>query len=596
MKYMIGLFYPSLIVFFSIFVYQNTQIKQLVHKNVKTLIIYLVVSFVFGNIFLYLHLSQEQYIYFWDFSGFWRKTIEFVRSLEGNPLDALKFMYESMLYQEYSYFPEMFLALPISLIGETFPRFVVAMFNFFVMPANAVLAIIAFWIQDQFNIKHKWFMFVVLSLICLFTANILPMKLGYIGSAGLPFIGFIILVILTDDFEEMQVFKSIFIGVNLVLLVLIRRWFSYVAVSFFIAYPIAFLIDLTLTKQLSRHKIQHYFINTFIMGSTSLVILLIGFFPLVNTFVSYDYQLAYQSARVGGYLYALEWFITFYSPLLSLIFFLGLTMGLFHSKVRRISLFFAFSIFIVIFLFYRIQVFGSHHYYIINMYVAFFILMGFGYLLRYLPNRFNSFMACFLAVAMMANFMLVFVQRNDSIVYQITSIFQPLSTKLRYPPRYRADVDTVRDISDYLDSTPSAGEYVYVLSGSANLNDDLLRNAWFPEKFNSVRNIEPTMQLDTRDGIPKLFFKYSYIVVADPIQYHNGEDYQKVIGILADGMLRDEALKKYYSIEKTFTIIDDIKVYVYKLIEDIPKDIIDKYREKYKAIYPDYPFLYEFDY
>ena len=84
--------------------------------------------------------------------------------------------------------------------------------------------------------------------------------------------------------------------------------------------------------------------------------------------------------------------------------------------------------------------------------------------------------------------------------------------------------------------------------------------------------------------------------MTDPIQYHNGEEFQRVIGILADGMLNDEELRAYYYLEKTFTIKDDIKVYIYKLIEDIPFEIIDKYSKKFKALYPDLPFLYEFVY
>lgn len=596
MKYIVSLLYPIMITLFSLFVFNIPQIKQLMKQNWKLLLYFLLASFIFGNFFLYFHLSQEQYIYFWDFSGFWRKTVEFNRSLDKSVMDTLKLTYESMLYQEYSFFPEWFLSLPIMILGEYFPRFVVSMFNFFVMPANIMLALIALWIKEKLNIKEHWFVLLAFSFIILFTGNILPMKLGYIGSAGLPFIGLIILCLLSLDFEERQILPSIFIGLNLVIIVLVRRWFSYVAVSFFVAYPLAYLIKHLINRTFEKEKVINFGLNILMMGLTALMILVIGFFPLFKTFITYDYQLAYQSAKVGGYLYAIEWFKTYYSPLISILFIYGFIEGMINERLRQLTMFLGFSVVIVIYLFYRIQVFGSHHYYIINMYTMTTVLIGFAFLSKRIHRKLKFFVSFFLIIAMSANFGLLFIKREGTLLNHVLDAFIPISTSLYYPPRYRDDVDTIRDISTYLDYTPSAGEYVYVLAGSANFTDDVLRNAWFPEKLNSVRNIEPTMQLDTRDGIPKMFFKYTYIVVTDPIQYHNGEDYQKVIGILADGMLNDEELRSHYKLEKTFTIIDGIKVYIYKLIEDIPKEIIDKYREKFRSVYPDYPFLYEFNY
>ena len=596
MSFFVSLLYPAIIILFSVFIYKIPFIKKLIKENAKILILFFFVCLFFGNVFLFLHLRQEQYIYFWDFSGFWRKSVEFNVALDKDVWDTLKMTYESMLYQEYSYFPEWFLSLPIMIIGNTFPRFVIAMFNFFVMPANLLLAIMVIWVKDRLSIKSSMFIVVSFTFIILFTANILPMKLGYIGSAGLPFIGFVMLTMLTMKMDELDIKKAMFIGLNLVIIVLVRRWFSYVAVSYFIAIPSIYLLLCFVNRDFNHEKFKSFLLNMFISGVSALLILAVGFFPLLKTFITYDYQLAYQSAKIGGYLYALEWFKTFYSPLITALFILGLIEGIMNRKLRFLTLAYSASILIIILLFYRIQVFGSHHYYIINMYVAFVTILGFVFLFTRIPKKISPIIGLFLIIAMVANFALLFVKREGTLINRALDFFQPLSTSLYYPPRYREDVDTIRDIATYLDETPKDHEYVYVLAGSADFTDDVLRNAWFPEKLNSVRNIEPTRQLDTRDGVPSLFFKYSYVVVTDPIQYHNGEEFQRVIGILADGMLHDEELRAYYYLEKTFTIKDDIKVYIYKLIEDIPFEIIDKYSKKFKALYPDLPFLYEFVY
>jgi hypothetical protein len=139
-------------------------------------------------------------------------------------------------------------------------------------------------------------------------------------------------------------------------------------------------------------------------------------------------------------------------------------------------------------------------------------------------------------------------------------------------------------------------EYIYVLAGSGNINDDMLRNALLPEQLDPLPSIEATKQLDTRDGVPKDFFVYTYIIVADPIQYHNGAPFQHVIGELANGLLNDESLQQFYFPLKEYQLNDgSIKVTLFQRIEDIPDSIREKYREIFRSLYPDYPFLYEFN-
>ncbi len=41
------------------------------------------------NVMLFLHLRQEQFIAYWDFGGFWRKSVEFNQMMDRSVKEAM---------------------------------------------------------------------------------------------------------------------------------------------------------------------------------------------------------------------------------------------------------------------------------------------------------------------------------------------------------------------------------------------------------------------------------------------------------------------------------------------------------------------------
>ena len=142
MNILLYLFFPILICSLSIYIYKTTSIKETLKKHWKLILIFLLFNFVFLNLYAFFRLRSENFIPFWDWAGYYKKTIELLSILnnEGFQVTVAK-IYNSMLYNDYSYFAETFLLLPIRLIGTTYPRYIIAVLNFFIIPTNCLVFI-----------------------------------------------------------------------------------------------------------------------------------------------------------------------------------------------------------------------------------------------------------------------------------------------------------------------------------------------------------------------------------------------------------------------------------------------------------------------
>lgn len=595
-KILFVLFYPLLIIFISFYTFKQTNLIQIINRHWKTILIFSFLLIVFLNAYTIWHMSHENFIYYWDFSGFWRRQLEVMELFREDVNQLIPYVYKTLVSEEYSSFPQLFLIPHMLIVGETYARFVLAMVNFFLVPSQILLYIWCLKITDSIKKDTIWIPIGLGIGIIFFTGNYLPLLLGYVGSAGLVWI--VIIGILLNDKKDQRVdiLRYIIIGLLMVLLVFIRRWFAYYVLAFFLVTPISYLIHNFINKTLFMKNFIILLINLFISGISALLILIVGFLPLVSTFTQYDYKFAYQSVY-SGLGEAIPWFINFYSPFQFVLLLIGTLYGLSIKTLRELVIQAIGIISIVIILFYQVQIFGSHHYFIINIYTHLLILFGIVALVQLNKSKiYKSIVLFTISLFMMSNFLIIFLTQDTNISILLRNKFQFASSQLNAPPRVSQNVDTIRTMVEDLQRIVNEYEYIYVLAGSGTLNDDMLRNSFLPDQLNPLPSIEATKQLDTRDGIPKDFFIYTYIVVANPVQYHNGAPYQHVIGELANGVLYDEELKPYYyPIQEYHLNNGQVNVTIFRRIEDIPENIKEKYRELFRSLYPDYPFLYEFN-
>lgn len=592
MKYLVGGLYPVLLIIIAAILWNNKSIKKTIQENKKSILVFLIFNFFVINILLFFHLRQEQFIAYWDFGGFWRKSVEFNQMMNRSVKEAMDNLWFSLNYSEYSFLPEWFLYFPTQLLGNTYPRFILAMFNSFILPANLILYIFSLMIIGKNKLTMKKVFLGM--LIATFAGNLYSMVFGYIGSAGLPFITSILLLVYADGLEKFSWRNNIFIGLSMIILLLVRRWFAYWIVGFYVAYTLAYLIREGIDHTLTKEKIKVQFLNMLVCGLIPLTILLTLFFPLFRTITTYNYAEAYSVAKVGGAAFIIGWFIQFYGWLLILLLIPGVIYGIKSKKHQLITILCVIQTLVAIILFNRVQSFGSHHYYIINGPVMILMLIGLEKIVDSISARISVTLLVSTACLLCVNFSKTVLFGKNQKAGQALDKLNVLISAPFPDLRIRSDLDQIRNMADFLDKTPGDYEYVYVLSNSVLFNDDMLRNAFFPEKNEGVANLLVADAYDYRDGIPEDFFQYYYIVVADPIQLQFGEENQKCVSILAEFMLDSQESGPYYRIVREYDLDNDVHVSIYQRIEQVPNSVRKVISERYRAFYPKNPELYEF--
>jgi hypothetical protein len=132
-------FYPFLMVLSIIYLYRYTSLKVTFLRHYKSIILFSLAIFIILNFFSIWHLRQESFIYYWDFSGFWRRQLELLNLLKNKPNELFPYVYQSIQFEEYSSFAQLCLLSPMLLVGKSYPRYVLAMLNSGLIPSMILL-------------------------------------------------------------------------------------------------------------------------------------------------------------------------------------------------------------------------------------------------------------------------------------------------------------------------------------------------------------------------------------------------------------------------------------------------------------------------
>ncbi len=117
-------------------------------------------------------------------------------------------------------------------------------------------------------------------------------------------------------------------------------------------------------------------------------------------------------------------------------------------------------------------------------------------------------------------------------------------------PRVRTDLQQVSGLLDALnDRSRQPNSAIYILSSSFTLNSSIAREACAsldPPHRGLASKISQTNDIDKRDGFPDQMLKATLVVLTVPFGYHLAPQDQRVIGILAEQLVRGEGIGKSY--------------------------------------------------
>jgi hypothetical protein len=485
---------------------------------------------VLANMFVAYFVTEERYVYYWDFSLFWIQYLDISTVLVQHPILALRQVIGSVWHSDYNLLPVLPLVPFEWLFGASRLTYILAITNVFALPASFLIALLA---QRMSSAKRSISSFVLATAIILTLHPLwVPVLQGRPDVVGFVVIGGILLLHFGKPLAEQRWNYLLTTGLLLCLLMLLRRWYAYWVMAFFPALAVAQGLDIY-----QRHGLwQQYVVtarNAVIIGLTFLVGLFGFALPFALRSLTTDYSEIYSAFRTGNSLFEAALSLSFYFgwP----VFFGGL-IGLFWLAARRetraMAIFLLVQSFVAFVLFARTQDFNDHHYYLVFPAIA----IGLGAVVidiaTWIRNGFWRAAALgTLFTVLLAGSSAVFIPKAAPI----SDVLGNLAPRFQWYPLVRNDFDVLDSLLDRLGELESRQQGdIYVVASSVDLNDTILQNycRLGSRSLSFCDRILASNNLDKRDGFPRQFLHASYLVVASPTQYVLRPDDQRVIGIL----------------------------------------------------------------
>lgn len=173
----------------------------------------------------------------------------------------------------------------------------------------------------------------------------------------------------------------------------------------------------------------------------------------------------------------------------------------------------------------------------------------------------------------------------------------PLPT-FTYAPPQRSDLAQLVALRVYVDGLSAqepktaaviASSFVF----NSSILDNTLRSAGIPQPEGPKTAVATFATVDKRDGFSWAALECDYLIVADPIQYHLGEQNQHLVTVLAQPVLEGTGIgTAYRRLDVSFPLQDGVTVYVYERTRDIAPEEYQAISAELTALYPEYAAQY----
>jgi len=555
--------YPCMLIFFHLFMWTKISQYRNVIQKYKDQFLLSFLMMLSINLLFFLYFSMEDTIYFWDYAGFWTKTMDYlsILDLQGTRA-AISTLYQSMLYSEHSYLLCLFLTLPMKLFGKSFFVYTLSVLNLFVIPFMLNMLILMTALFEKYQMKIRVGKIGIV-LVLFFPIYAVLLK-GYADAAGLLFIVFL-LIIEFLAYDDSWIFNAL-CTVNCFILIFLRRWYLFWVVAYFASKIIVSLFSKDI------HVIKKTILRVLNIGVPLFLIFLLFFRPYLVALFNNDLATAYSAYKIDGFMNELIHNIHFYGLIIWVIALLGAIKG--FVMMKRESLFMISILVITVFLFTRIQSMDEHHFHLLNTSVLFFVAIAL---------HWDFKLSSLLIPLLVINLLHCLSFWNESKIHQIGNILFSHVSKV---PEVLQEKQELISLAETIDQLCENGSYAYFSSSSLKFNADVLRNALLPEKRNAVPNLVNTSDVDLRDGFPRAFESIDYLITADPVQYHmmNPKD-QSINALINNAVQNIDVVSKHYQLIES-RWIGEVNIKIYKKSSNLDKDAKQYFVSEVLELYP----------
>jgi len=550
----------------------------------REIVINLIMAFV-AILMAYSLNIRENYIYYWDHSTYWIKSLEAFDICNKSLFTAIKGVISSIYFDDYNLLQGMLMALPLKVLGNQYLSYILVIYIQFLIPTSFVVTIIIMNLLKKYSsegIKSYYIFGCNLFFVWFWQ----PALNGYADMAAVSLVALCVLISFSMDFCSFDPIKSILISVMLLGSMLLRRYFAYWVVGYSCS---IFIIALLQMKHFGWSKIKLSIISiikNFIVIYGSMIVILVTLFkPFLVRSLFNSYSIAYQAYNTSD----------FFSKILELVKYMGviyaiavLCMTCYSMRKKKYLdevIFLLISSCISVFVFYRTQNMGIQHYYIISVQMLILIALGI-FILADNAGRFSKVVL----LASVSMYMLNFAHGISLLPGALQSNI--IWSNNTYKPKQRGDMEEILLLKKYIKDMTPEREGVYVIGSSVIMTSDILSCSYLPNLTPDI-NILSASQVDLRDGFNTSFFEAKVIVCATPAQYHLSPETQRVTGILTDEFENENSpIRKKYILGNSFVIENGVKVNVFIRTEDFTQTEVGYLANKFDEYYSDYPELF----
>lgn len=519
------------------------------------------------------YISQEKFIYSWDYIGYQKSTDILIGEFKKSFLKGvLEFI--NALFADYS---KLF-CLPILpfyiLLGSSRLSFILSLAIVYITSFSLMMGVIFSNIVTQ----NRWAAFWLAAFITLLTPSVwVSILRGYpdIGGATIFLVG---ILLYWKDTSLKQKGQSIKIAGLMSVSVIFRRHFAYAFRSFIITIMLLSLIDIV-SKKINNKNDYKFEFNIIRRSMILLLLFLVFSIHLVVKTFYFNYRELYSS-----YEEAISTNVEYYGKLFGPIFILlaasGFIVGLYCKKIDTKKLFFLGLLGIVSILqwLFSSKQIGVHY----ASHFLPFIILGISTLLwstdalfKYIRYKSKYYL---IAIFLVIEVLLLILNFNIGIGTASLNI-QPIQQLFarREAPLIRTDYPEVVRFIKYLKENTNSKDSIYIAASSYEiLNKSIVeegeKDLYKEQKLNIIR----TSDIDSRDFYPlNGLLNSNYVVVTNPMQYHINPKQQKVIAIIGDIFRNKQLLANdFEKVSEEFSFQEGVTAYLYKRIKPTSTEMI----------------------
>lgn len=511
---------------------------------------FLALLFIVINAAAIMFCTFMRQIFVWDNAGYFTKAVALNDIFPS--FEYFSRVYNSIFETDYNYLIMLPASIMCKLFGESRLVFVLSIVNFYLFPLLVGVHAVSRCLFKNGIFKTIVAVLAVPSVFFL-THN------GFIDIGGATVTFFAAAIYLFSHDER----RAAPVGILLALSILLRRWYSFFALSFVI---VAFI------KALFTKKWKSFFI---MLASVAFILL---FFAqdFVSGKLLADYKDMYSAYALG-----IKTDILLFTRYYGWVFTAVMLIFAFIRKpdFNRAETFIGLQMVVCFFMFVNVQTHGQQH---LMLYLpGFFIL-----LLSLLSRIEKRSLIYILAAGCAFQTVNTFIPREQPNGISEIKYAAAVPNYSSYP-KVDTTAEEILEITGYIDAEiGSKGKTVAFLSSSLRYNYDTLKNAEISLSAKQSIDIDRTSYLlglsdvDKRDGLSANLFIADYLLVPSVAQTHLSPADQKVVTVPHEFITGEKGFGKAYVKEaKVFEMSDGVDIYLYRRTRDITYEEIEELKQ-----------------